>query len=494
MERRLTRSEARILAAEERRLEVERRLAAEQQRLAEAQRRLAMSGTGTGGTGGTGGPPAPVAPTPTVYVRNPYQANFNPADANGTKLWIAATKAFENDKKIAVKQNNVTVFMDQMKSDARKFFWSPLLNLIETSDGTKKKLLEDFDSISLEDVQKQATRIWHDANATYATAVPATMTTADLTDIDTNPVSKKQFFERMRSEMIAERIEGVISTESLKSLMLRKKEFTWTNSVDGHASHDGPTMLKILVQSINPTTRVGVSDYKDRISAARMNKFSHNLIQMLDDMESNYHRILELGQKHEDWTLHVFNAMLSAKNKVFTDYIQRKKDEWEVGEDINVDTLITDAKSKYNNMMKQRIWDKQDPKDAKIATLTTELTTLKNTVLATTNGTTPSTTAASSNNKKKSSGSGAIAEWRTIKKGDHKKVDGVDYWWCPDHKWEGHFDGLYMTHKPGAGHDEWKKKRDENVQIIVGRNAKRMEIIPRIVRPHLLIPCHFRIK
>ena len=178
--------------------------------------------------------------------------------------------------------------MDEMKSDSRNFFWSSLLNLIETSDGTKKKILEDFDPITLEDVQKQATRIWNNGTATYTIPVPASMLTTELNDIGTNPASKKLFFERMRSEMIAEHIEGIISNDSLKSLMLRKKEFTWTNSTNGHPSHDGPTMLKILVQSINPT------------STARMHKFSHNLIRMLDEMESNYNHILELGQKHED--------------------------------------------------------------------------------------------------------------------------------------------------------------------------------------------------
>ena len=50
------------------------------------------------------------------------------------------------------------------------------------------------------------------------------------------------------------------------------------------------------------------------------------------------------------------------------------------------------------------------------------------------------------------------------KDGDSKKVDGVQYWWCPKHVLKGVFDGLYMPHKPGKEHDEWeaaKKKRQE---------------------------------
>ena len=36
--------------------------------------------------------------------------------------------------------------------------------------------------------------------------------------------------------------------------------------------------------------------------------------------------------------------------------------------------------------------------------------------------------------------------------------DGKTWWWCPHHKTEGLFDGLYVTHKP-EDHDEWKKDK-----------------------------------
>ena len=36
--------------------------------------------------------------------------------------------------------------------------------------------------------------------------------------------------------------------------------------------------------------------------------------------------------------------------------------------------------------------------------------------------------------------------------------DGKTWWWCPHHKAEGLFDGLYVTHKP-EDHDEWKKDK-----------------------------------
>ena len=170
-----------------------------------------------------------------------------------------------------------------MKSDARKFFWSPLINLVDTNviDNAKKQILEDFNSLSLNDVKKQAERIWNNPQASYDDPLPNNFIISYLNNIATDANEQEQYYKQNRSVMIANRIKGVISTDSYKDLMLRKEEFTWTSPNDGHPLHDGPTMLKLLVTTVNPTTRVGVTSYKNKIQEARMNKHGHNLITML---------------------------------------------------------------------------------------------------------------------------------------------------------------------------------------------------------------------
>ena len=126
---------------------------------------------------------APTAATLTQFVNNPYQANFNPSDKVGAQLYIEATKPFADDKRIEVSQKNVTKLMNQLNGDARKFFWSPLINLVDTNDaGTaKKQILEDFETLSLEDVKKQANRIWNDPAALHSDPLPATFAISNLT-------------------------------------------------------------------------------------------------------------------------------------------------------------------------------------------------------------------------------------------------------------------------------------------------------------------------
>ena len=38
-------------------------------------------------------------------------------------------------------------------------------------------------------------------------------------------------------------------------------------------------------------------------------------------------------------------------------------------------------------------------------------------------------------------------------------MDGKWWWWCPEHKRPNNFDGLYVTHEPGKGHQKWLARR-----------------------------------
>ena len=66
-------------------------------------------------------------------------------------------------------------------------------------------------------------------------------------------------------------------------------------------------------------------------------------------------------------TLHSFQR----KNDIFNNFVQRGKDDWELGKDQNFEDVMENTTVKYNNMVKQTIWTQTDPKDAKILALTT---------------------------------------------------------------------------------------------------------------------------
>ena len=49
--------------------------------------------------------------------------------------------------------------------------------------------------------------------------------------------------------------------------------------------------------------------------------------------------------------------------------------------------------------------------------------------------------------------------WRIVKEGLTKIVDSKKWYWCPHHKKEGVYDGMYVTHPPEK-QDEWIKQKN----------------------------------
>ena len=405
-------------------------------------------------------PASPVHPIMTTsYVTNPFTGDINPGDTSGMKLYLKATD--ELKEKLTISQAHARDISTHFETDARNFAWGKIINMIKTSaaDTTGTSILTNYRDLKLENVQKQAYQIWGDRTATYATALPATFTVQHLTNIDNDADEKSTFHSRVRAEMIAKRIENSVTTASWKTLMLKKADFTWTNLTTGEIHLDGGTMLFILLSKINPSTRVGVSGLKLLISSATLAAFNHNVISLLNDMATNYARIVELGGSHEDYLLHIFAALLTTTNEIFRQFIQAEKNKWELGEAYLADTLIDKATTKYNNMISDNQWKSNETKDAKLLALTTQVADLEGLVSKQNN---PS----SSNDKQSDDskwvpGAKHVEKWRIVKdKGEECEVNGLTWWWCPHHKLDGVFDGLYVRHRP-EDHNDWKKKKND---------------------------------
>ena len=191
-----------------------------------------------------------------------------------------------------------------------------------------------------------------------------------------------------------------------------------------------------------------------------MEKFKHNVDDLLDNMQENYANIYEKQGTHEDYTLNIFNALETANNAEFLAFLSTERNKWETSTVAATDretstALCTTILQKYNNMKQATRWTKtEDPASKIISALTTKIDNLE---LALSAHTSSQTTAPSTSDTKPKL---RIPEWRTIKKGDKVDRDGKTWWWCPKHKAEGLFDGLYVTHKP-EDHDEWSRRNKE---------------------------------
>ena len=230
-----------------------------------------------------------------------------------------------------IDQSNVELIMTFFESDARKFGWGSLVNIVsfDALEGAHS-ILRNFTEVQLDEVKRKTRITWGDPTADFDDDLPANLV-CEAIDPAANAPHIPRFYRRVRVGMIAKRIEGSLDEASMKTLMIKKRDFSWTNPTTGAIELDGPTMLQIIIQGINPTTRIGVSDFKKSIQNCKLSMFNNNVKDMLDDMDANYQDIIAHSHTHDDYTMHLFDALITSKNEIFRSMVQHKKDDWELG-------------------------------------------------------------------------------------------------------------------------------------------------------------------
>ena len=354
---------------------------------------------------------------------------------------------------------NAQKFLDQMTRDTNMFGWGILVRMVQVGNNQYKNILVDHKDVTEIDMKRQAYKTWGNHLATFQDPVPDGYNLQQIMPGQI-PGHVEIFYRRVRSRMIAKRIIGYLKTADYEVLKNKAKLFTWKGH--GEEEMDGPTILWLLLQICNPSTRVGVAELKDDLRKATLAKFQNNVKLLTDYMSSKYRNIQEKGQSHEDYILDLFNALASVPNSDFSALIRDERRNWELGADKSPDEIIAKAVPIYNNAVSASRWEEKDPKDAKILALTTRIDELveqqeKWMALA--------TAQASNQNSRNQSNfqpkdkSQVIAEWRMTKSSDSLEREDKTWDWCPKHVVPGKYDGLYITHPPEE-HDNWKKRQD----------------------------------
>ena len=415
--------------------------------------------------------PAP-APAPTTgvllcqYVTDPYKGDFCPGEKGGAILFNKATEELKESEKFTFNQDKAINLLAEMKSQSERFKWGKHINSVQVfpedlneavDKNNIKSLLIQPNLIPLTTVRMHAAACWGTYNLTATTraAIPTSQKAVDL-DPATKPADLKLFYERTRRTMIAKAILGMLKPSAKVTIMLKKDIFRWTDT-DGDTHDDGPTLLKLIFLEVNPATKVSLQTHKNTITAARLGGYGNNVSTMLNAMECAYDIIISNSGSHDDYIMHIFQAILSSKNQTFKNYMQTYKDKWEEDEPITANEIIAKAKSKYANMHKEKSWGKNDPKDTQLLALQTKVEKLEGTNKKnkyngkSTSGTpkTPGTT------------NSCINPERMKKCGPTKMIDGKLQYWCTQHVCpKGRYDGLYCNHDD-LGHPDWQKRKDE---------------------------------
>ena len=96
-----------------------------------------------------------------------------------------------------------------------------------------------------------------------------------------------------------------------------KRKNTLTNLITGAHEFERSMMLQLTVNIINPTTCVGISNYKMEIQNATLQKFSNNVQEVVDFIEANYEEIVAHNCTHHEYTMHLLTLYQHLKTKFF---------------------------------------------------------------------------------------------------------------------------------------------------------------------------------
>jgi hypothetical protein len=395
-------------------------------------------------------------PTSVSFHANPYLGDINPSSSIGSKLWKDATSA--RDPQMNPRVKNANEVMTTLKAYSASFGWGPIVNKISVTmkDGSSKdcNIFRDHKHIKLDDVRISTCPIFYDAAKSEVPPADCDMIMFDITPA-TDANHKKIFYQRVRAGLIGLKIINSLTTTALSNLEADKKKYTWIDS-DGNVFYDGAVILQLIMQHIHPSTRVGLSDLKEKLKNASLNSFNNNVRDMLQHMKSTYDEIIDSGGSHEDYILDLFRALLSAKNDAFLANITLKKGKWDTGEkDIHPDVLSEQSIQHYNNLVSTKQWNTTNAKDAKLVALTTELQALKKHVHSS-----QSNGGKNSKGGEKEKKTFTIDEWRLKKShGEQVEKDGKTWHWC--HHQHNNGKGMYVTHHPDK-HTEWYENRKKS--------------------------------
>ena len=407
---------------------------------------LQMSGTAAGST----------ATQSESFVIDPFAGDINPGTTRGQKLFIEACTQVKEAKRVTASIENQHETMQRVTSLVQRFRWGQQVLAVKTVSNltVTRSLLTESHNLSLQDFKVQAYKIWG-GGASAATEIPLNATTQRhdliLTDITVNDTStdaeKAVFFAQVPSTMIRRAIEGQFSNKTLEAICLQRKDYEWTSST-GLVEEDGATMLKILIDIIKPSLKVGLKEFKDIITQATAKKYKNDPLEMLNAMETAYDEITVKRKKtYDNYMDDLLQALKTFPNRIFVDYVTRLEDDWEtdVSDDTpaSIDKIITQVRTKYNNMKSRGKWDIVDPADAKILALTTQLQNVQQ-QLATEQSKTQSSAKADGSTKANNEKDNFDTR-RTKFVGPHTVIDGVAYDWCDKgHKSIASPNGMYM--------------------------------------------------
>ena len=317
-----------------------------------------------------------------------------------------------------------------------------------------------------------AQQVWGNTNGDYRIDSDGTA--------ETDPLVLEQ---RIRTSLLGMWLKNSMTKEGKKKLMLHKSKFRhYCTGANANAyEDDGSTIVRIIWDKCDPSTKSGVNALKSKLSSFTLEDFKQDVLDMLDSMQVMHNRIIHGGRQDDDFMLKTFNALETSEDEDFLNFVKKKRDLWEEDELLDdVDALVRACAKKYNNIAESNTKRKvvkakaqQNNQETNFLALLTKLLPLIPNAHATDGG---GNTQGNDNGRfSRNNGNNPFSKiepYRLEYTGDSIVKHGRTLYWCPRHN-DGK--GMCVTHKP-EDHDEWQRKKNAFKNgAAVGQNSSQQQ-------------------
>ena len=141
---------------------------------------------------------------------------------------------------------------------------------------------------------------------------------------------------------------------------------------------DGLMLLKVIIRESDVDTQATGAFIRQKLAAldeyigtedSNIKKFNTHVKSLTRDLERR-------RQKSTDVLANLFKCYKTASDKVFVEYIMRKKKEYEETSPMTVDSLMNSGANKYKIRLRRNEWNAKSESETKIMALEAKLISL----------------------------------------------------------------------------------------------------------------------
>jgi hypothetical protein len=110
---------------------------------------------------------------------------------------------------------------------------------------------------------------------------------SEMRDIDpaNNDPDKDVFYDSVDGSVVAQALNNTLTPSAINNLDLKRHFFTFADA-NGHHHQDGPTMLLMILQKVDPLTSVSTENHRKNIEQATMQPFNNVVPNLISFIES----------------------------------------------------------------------------------------------------------------------------------------------------------------------------------------------------------------